>query len=301
MALVDFFQLAALYNLSRSDAGFLPNPPHPPPMSGATTLARSPSPSVESGGAHPSLPISAQPTPKTPQRKRGATCSVPNITPLAAGTSSRQKLESDTDLVGKYDSADYEDFILQDFKRHRVFLDIEVFMKHVLHVPDDWKTRWGPMIEKIKTDIDFLAHHNLYCRECDTPGIAEQTLYKPLVAMGNAILSLASESSSEHTKPRTPQRYIRNDPKKVFCGLLDEAHLVPDIVAVHEDFHARLRPNERNNGCLKRSNLTWAQPLQVLEVKPFDSALVDGSCMPRLKVDGKPVIVFLREFITDRK
>ena len=26
----------------------------------------------------------------------------------------------------------------------------------------------------------------------------------------------------------------------------------------------------------------------MLEVKPWDSALVDGSCMPRLKVNGKP-------------
>ena len=58
-------------------------------------------------------------------------------------------------------------------------------------------------------------------------------------------------------------------------------------MAVHDGFLPHINPEEREEGCLKKSNLTWAQPLQALEVKPWDSALVDGSCMPRLKVNGK--------------
>jgi len=63
--------------------------------------------------------------------------------------------------------------------------------------------------------------------------------------------------------------------------------LSPDIVAVHEDFLPRLLQGERNERRLRSSSLTWAQPLQILEVKPWDNALIDGSCMPRLKVDGE--------------
>jgi hypothetical protein len=63
--------------------------------------------------------------------------------------------------------------------------------------------------------------------------------------------------------------------------------LSPDVVAVHGGFLPHMRSSERNEACLKELNLTWAQPLQALEIKPWDSALVDGSCMPRLKVNGE--------------
>lgn len=294
MALVDFFQLAVLYNLSRSNAGFLSNPPHPPPMPGATTLARSPSQSVNPDKTRSSLPVSTQPTLKTPERTRTATRSVPCITPIAVGTSMRRRQESNSDRVEKYDRNDYRQYLVEDFERHRVFVDIEVFMKHVLHVPDDWKTKWGPTIERIKVNGPFSALHMEYCAECDIHGTQEKNFYRPLMGMGNAILDVASKSPPEEfARPRIRQRYLINDPNKIFGGIMNEANLTPDLVAVHNDSLLHLLPEERRTGFLNGSNLTWAQPLQVLEVKPFDSALIDGSFMPRLKVNGKLAIIFL--------
>ena len=291
MALVDFYQLAFLHNSSRRDVGALSNHSHPPPMP-ATTSSSSRSSVVD-----PHLADSPPPPPfpstrsllKTPERRRDATRPVPDPTPIAVGTSILQKMKPDTDQPQKYDSAKYEEYIVRDFERHRVFVDIDVFMTHVLHVPENWKSLWGRTIRRVKRDAVFSTAHWDYSRRCGTHGVNERSFYKPLVDMGNAILDFTSEPSSEASvKPQTPQRYLRNDPKRVLCGVING--LSPDVVAVHDGFLPHIRSEERDSGRLKESNLTWAQPLQALEVKPWDSALVDGSCMPRLKVNGKPLI-----------
>jgi hypothetical protein len=223
---------------------------------------------------------------KTPETKRDATLPAPDVTPIALGTAIRQRLEFDTDLARKYDTADYEQYILQDFERHRVFVDIDVFMKDVLHVPENWKNLWGRTIRRIKRDRVFSTAHWDYSRQCGTQGVQEWRFYKPLVDMGNAILDFSESSPDDTVKPQTPQRYLRNDPKRILYGVMN--NLSPDVVAVHDGFLPHIRSGERDKQHLKQSNLTWAQPLQALEVKPWDSALVDGSCMPRLKVNGKP-------------
>ena len=51
--------------------------------------------------------------------------------------------------------------------------------------------------------------------------------------------------------------------------------------------HKKEVQNTQDLGVL---DLTWAHPIQVLEVKPWGDALVDGECMPRLKVNGKPAV-----------
>ena len=56
----------------------------------------------------------------------------------------------------------------------------------------------------------------------------------------------------------------------------------PNIEKLHLD------KDEIKRSHLNELNLTWAQPLQVLEVKALDCALVDGSCIPRLMSNGKP-------------
>ena len=207
---------------------------------------------------------------------------------MALGTSILQKMKLDADQVQKYDSDKYEEYIIRDFERHRVFVDIDVFMTHVLHVPENWKDLWGRTIRRVKRDGVFSTAHWDYSRRCGTHGIQERTFYKPLVDMGNAILDFSKTSPDDSVKPQTPQRYLRNDPRKVLCGVING--LSPDVVAVHNDFLPHIRSEERAKNCLTESNLTWAQPLQALEFKPWDSALVDGSCMPRLKVNGKPAI-----------
>jgi len=207
---------------------------------------------------------------------------------MAVGTSILQKSKLDPDQVQKYDSDKYEEYIIRDFERHRVFVDIDDFMTHVLHVPQNWKELWGRAIRRVKRDAVFSTAHWDYSRRCGTHGVHERTFYKPLVDMGNAILDVSELSTKEPVQPQTPQRYLRNDPKRVLCGVMNG--LSPDVVAVHDGFLPHILPEERDKARLKESNLTWAQPLQALEVKPWDSALVDGSCMPRLKRNGKPAI-----------
>ena len=283
MALVDFYHLAVLYNLSRSDEGVFSNHSHLP-MS-TPTPPSSHSPTVRPG---PPLPLPSSATqlgPKTPERKRKPPHSVPNLTPVALGTSILQRLQPGTDDHQTYDSHKYEQYIAQDFERHRVFVDIEVFMKHVLHVPDDWKTLWEDTIHQVKRSITFKTAAWDYSRQCEFTGTQEHRFYQPLVNMGNSILDFTKKLKNNILSPRTPQSYLVNDPRRIHRGVMK--NLSPDIVAVHNDFLHHLDSNERETHCLKDSNLTWAHPLQVLEVKPWDGALVDGSCMPRLKVNGK--------------
>ena len=294
MALIDFYQLAVLYNLSRKDADVLSNRSHPPPMS-TTTPPSSRSSPVDSDQAGTSLPLPAQFGSKTPKHKRDATHPIPDPTPMGRGSSALWKQGLDADKPQKYGIDKYEQYIAQDFERHRVFIDIDVFMKNVLHVPDNWKTKWGKAIKKIKGSTPFSTAHRDYTRQCGTQGVKEEKFYKPLVDMGNAILGLSESSLGNSVKPRTPQRYLRNDPQKVLCGVMKD--LTPDVVAVHSDLLPHICSKEREDMHLKESNLTWAQPLQVLEVKPWDNALVDGSCMPRLKVKGKLTTTSLNTFL----
>ena len=186
----------------------------------------------------------------------------------------------------KYSCTKYEQYIVEDFERHRVFVDIDVFMKQVLHVPKNWKKMWGSSIKKIRSDEAFSIAYDDYCNQCGTSGTNEQRFYEPLVDITNAILDFSIKPTSDKSiQPRTRQRYLRNDPQRVFHGMMND--LSPDIVAVHADFLPHISSEERKERCLKESNLTWAQPLQVLEVKPWGNALVDGACMPRLKVNGE--------------
>jgi len=282
MALVDFYQLAVLYNLSCRDGGVLSNCSHPPPI-----------PPANPDQPDSFLPRSTQFVFKTPERKRDATRSapVPNQTPMSHGTSTVYKLEPDTDQAKKYGTTKYEQYIAQDLERHRVFVNIDVFMKNVLHVPDNWKKLWGPAINHIKHSKKFSSPHWEYTRKCGTKGILERQIYKPLVEMGNAILDLSESFADKSVKARTPQRYLRNDPKKIFGGVMND--LTPDVVAFHRDLLHNIGPGEKAEQELKEPNLSWTQPLQVLEVKSCDNALVDGSHMPRLKVEGRSIATSL--------
>ena len=323
MALVDFHQLVLLYKLSLCDVGTLSDHPHPSEMPAPTHMGP-PLASVANTRLY-SIPTYLRPEPRSLTRKP----IIPTnpSTPQAKGTSAVLKQEPYTGLATKYDSDDYRQFIRQDFEHHRVFVGMEDFMTTVLHVPDDWRTQWGPAIQEIKVNQTFMDHHGSYTKHCDTPGSKESAFYAPLVNMVNAILDITSKSPLEYIRPNTPQRYVRNDPAKIFCGILNEAHLSPDIVAVHKNLvrvpkkgKGKKPPRKKDNlppkpseverpplekdeaenplldqddddierPRLKKANLTWAQPLQVLEVKPFDSSIVDGSRMPRLMRNGKP-------------
>ena len=285
MVLVDFYQLAVLHKLSHGDPGDLLDFPDPPTMP-APTQSSSRSPPVETDQPRSIFPLPTPPVPRTPKRKHSAIESAPNLTPTTRGTSVLQALKNAANEAKKYDSSKYEEYIVQDFERHRVFVDIDVFMRHVLHVPDNWKELWGGIINKIERDKDFSTSYIDYSRQCSTPGGEEKRFYKPLVGMTNAILDFsANQSENESVKPRTPQRYVRNDPRNVHCGVMND--LSPDIIAVHDEFLPEMGRGELGEWHLREANMTWAQPLQALEVKHTDGALVDGSCMPRLMVNGE--------------
>ena len=272
MALIDFYALVALYKLRHADAGFLSITSHPP-MSSAPP-SRSPSPSVEPDEVRlPPPPI--QPEFKTPERKGGTSFPDPDITPLSLGTASRQKLEGDTDRVEKFNVADYQGYIREDLKS-RVFVDFEVFMKNVLHVPDDWKTAWGLAIEAVKADPNFTKYHEEYCLRCNQFGILEREFYQPLTNIANAVLNVLSRSTFDGIPPELSQYYRVNDPKVLRGGIFNKSNLSPDLVLLHND----CRPSGKED-------LHWANPLHILEVKPFDNAICDGSGMYKLVIDGE--------------
>ena len=210
------------------------------------------------------------------------------------------KLDPEPAHPQKHTSSKYEEYIAQDFDRHRVFVDMEVFMKHVLHVPDNWEELWGPTIETIKTDKAFKNSLSEYLLCCGSSSVTEPAFYGPLVDRVNAVLSVTGSSNSDKAvKPKTRLRYLRNDPKRILGGMMPA--LSPDIVAVHADFLDHIPQQGRDAGQLEGLNLTWAQPLQVLEVKPWNNALIDGSCMPRLAVNGERGIDICARTWTERE
>jgi len=262
MALVDFYQLVALYKLRRENATFPSIHSHS--LMSVTTPPRSLS----------STPPPAQPGPKTPERPRGIPShSVVGSTPLPLGASIRQKVEGDTDRVEKYKRADYDTYIHEDL-RSRVFVDFEVFMKRVLHVPEEWRTDWGPAIKAVKENKEFKKHHKKYCGHCENRHSLESALYEPLMDLANTVLKVLSKPGFEGISRETTHRYRVNDPKKLRGGIFNNSDLSPDLIALH-------------NGCDEEDSLHWANPLHILEVKPHNNALCDGKDMPRLVVDGE--------------
>ena len=276
MALVDFYQLVVLYKLRREDANFLPTQSvHPLPMS--ATPPPSPAPVlVDPGQASSSTHPSAQTLqPKTPPRSSSAAHSVPGITPCSRGTSVRSRQEGNTDRVDGYKRDEYDDYVREDL-RSRVFIDFEVFMKSVLHVPTDWKEEWKSMIEAVKKDSAFTQFRERYRQCCEDSKSLEEEFYEPLMETANAVLNVLSQLEFPKDSG-IPHRYHVNAPKVVRGGVIDKVGLIPDLVVLHEG---------REPG--GRLGLHWANPLHVLEVKPYDNALCTGVSLPRLVVDGKP-------------
>jgi hypothetical protein len=210
-----------------------------------TTPPRSPSPSVEPDEVQ--SPLSpAQPESKTPEHRCGASCPTPDVTPLSHASSVCQSQEGSADSVEEFDWSDHDSYIREDLG-NRVFVDSEVFMKHVLRVPDDWRAAWGPAIEAVKADLDFKRHHEEYCNRCDKFG-SQKTFYGPLTKTANAVLEVLS-------LPISPK--------------------ISNLVAPRKDRQTS------EEGC------HWTNPLHILKVKSYNNALCDGATIPRLVTDGE--------------
>ena len=53
-----------------------------------------------------------------------------------------QELRHATEQPPEYDDED----ILREFEYNRVFIDIDVFMEHVLHILENWRELWRQTI-----------------------------------------------------------------------------------------------------------------------------------------------------------
>ena len=200
-----------------------------------------------------------------------------NSAPSDRGSSARETLKEDTvQDVRYYDSQDYDHYIRKELY-NRVFVDFEVFMKSVLHVPHDWKDAWGPAITAVKTNEIFTKFHTQYCQKCEQPGLPEESFYTPFVDTMSAVLDVLSQSQFGGISTATLRCYPVNDPKVLSGGVISRRSLSFDSVAPHHD----CRPPKENK-------LHWTNPLHIIEVRPYNSAIFDGKNIPRLVVDGEP-------------
>jgi len=258
MALIDFYQLVDLHKLRHSDASFLPI--HPPPLPLSATPPRS-------------LVQPGQFVSKTPKRDASVSRNVPGPTPGNCGAAVRKKVEGNTDRDEGYARDDYDDYIREDLNS-RVFVDFEVFLKSVLHVPPDWKSKWKATIDAVKADDKFVAHHGEYCCQCGICGSLEKLFYEPLMKTTNAVLDTVALCNPNGVSGN-PQYYRVNSETTLRGGVMNKHSLAPDLVVLHEQVSSYT------------GDLHWANALHVLEVKPHDGAICDGEKLPRLVVDGE--------------
>ena len=183
-------------------------------------------------------------------------------------------VESDESYSG-YDNCIREDLTGQ------VFVDFEVFIKHVLHVPNDWRTLWGLAINAVKADSAFNKHRKEYREHCDRIGSQKNTFHRPLMDTANAVLEVLSRSTFDNITPKVPHYYRVDGPTELLGGVTNNFSLSPDLVALHKD----CQPSKEED--VRRENL-----LHVLEVKPYGGGLCDGKKIPRLVFNGKYSIGF---------
>ena len=275
MALVNFHQLALLHDLDPCDAGILSDPPRSLPMP-ATPLRSSTNRPREYLPPGPEVPSTS--------RTKRTLPSALSSTPPARGPAIRQGQEGGTNGFDACNRADYEEYIREDLNS-RVFVDFEVFLKTVLHVPEDWETKWKPAIDVVKADSKFKENHETYCKLCEKHGTPGEDFYPSLMGMANAALNVLSRTSFEEIPTERHRYYPVNNPDVLKGGVTKKHDLSPDLILLHKD-----RPDDEEQAP------HWANPLHILEVKPFDNALCEGKYMPRLTVDGECTIRILCSF-----
>jgi len=220
-------------------------------MSG-TTLSY-PSPTKSRACSSPPLHIPSS-LPRSPKKHDPTT--VTELTPLSRGSSVGERQDGDTDRINKRGREDYVEYVREDLRR-QVFVDYEIFMQCVLHVPKDWETKWKPALDAVKADANFKKHHEEYCGSCNgNEVVGENKFYPSLVKTADAVLHVMSRSN--------------------FDGIFSKG-LSPDL-AVFDGNHPHPDENE---------SLHWANPPHLLEAKPHEDIICDGENMCRLIVKGK--------------
>ena len=162
-------------------------------------------------------------------------------------------------------TSDYDDYILQDLNS-RVFIDFELFIKTTLHVPDDWRTRWGPAIDAIKADAKFNEYHEKYCGLCEEGGTPED-FNTYFMETANAAVGVLSRSDFKDIPLEERQRYRDSGSTQRF----------PGIIFLNADRRDPC-PGENKN------------PLHTVHVSPHGNVLCDGRNVSRYSIDGKRAI-----------
>ena len=202
-------------------------------------------------------------TPTTPDSKH---TTLP-LAPTARETTVRHKQEDDADRFDGHNHEEYQEYTLEDLGQ-QVFIDFEVFLKRALHVPENWREEWGPVIETVKASEEFNTLHKEYCDLCDKVGGHEADFYKPLTQLVNSIFDIAISSCPEGKTLQKRQYYHVDNP---MMGLS------PDLVLLDKDQVPLYSKAPRH----------WTSALHVLEVKPYDDMIFEGRGIPRLIVNGK--------------
>jgi len=227
---------------------------------------------------HASLPHHNFVAPKTPPQRRPDPVTVSGLTPVSRGAAIRRGQEGDPDRVDKYDRADHEDYIREDLGCW-VFVDYEVFMKQVLHVPDDWRTLWRRAIKAVTANKEFDRHYQKYCKMCNKGKTPEKAFYSPLMETANAVLEVVSWSKFKYIPSEKRQYYCVTDLTRLRGRVMNKRSLCPDKILMYQN---RTPPSNPKDGFVY-----WPNPLHILEVKPYDNALCNGENMPHLIVDGE--------------
>jgi hypothetical protein len=92
--------------------------------------------------------------------------------------------------------------------------------------------------------------------------------------MANAVPEVVTGTDFESIPSEKRQYYYINNPSRI---VMNKKDLSLDVVILDED---------RPAPCAG-APLHWANPLHVLEVKPYDPAICDGKGIPRLIINGK--------------
>jgi hypothetical protein len=107
-------------------------------------------------------------------------------------------------------------------------------MKRVLHVPDDWRTRWGPAIDAVKADAKFNKHHEKYCGLCEKRGHAREELLPSLDGDGKRC-SRRRVSVQIRGHPFGKASVLpRQRPNHLKGGVMNKKGLSPDLVLLHK-------------------------------------------------------------------
>ena len=201
---------------------------------------------------------------ETPGNDFSAARDPPSSTPSDYGSRARKGKEDDTDSVEECEHEEYDN-VYEDLS-NRVFVDFDVFLLSVLHVPRDWKTLWGPAIEAVKADQVFSTCHRKYCQQCEEDGSSQQSFSEPLIKTTNAIIDVVFTAKFGGISGIS---HVKN-PRKLPSSTINGANLSVDPAVLHND----------------RQPLHWADNFHILVGKPYDGAICNGKGMPRLIIDG---------------